>query len=312
MNLLRIPLLTIGVAIVSGPLARANLSINATFDSTITSNSNAAIIEAGINAAISRIEADIANTVTINIDFKNLASGLGQSLTYYSPLSYSSYLDYLANGQTLSANDIAAVASLHGGSTNPVDGNSNVYLNTALLKAMGYSHSGNDGTISLNLSLMNLSRTGTQNGSLYDLQAVAAHEIDEVLGIGGSGSILPSTSGPVRPLDLFRYSASGVRSFTTNSSATAYFSIDGGVTDLVNFNQTSGADYADWASSGTPQVQDAFGTPGTTNVNVGTNELTALDVIGYNLAAVPEPSTYALFGLGALAVVIAARRKQKA
>ena len=103
-----------------------------------------------------------------------------------------------------------------------------------------------------------------------------------------------------------------MRSLTTNSSATAYFSIDGGVTDLVNFNQTAGADYADWASSGTPQVQDAFGTPGTTNVNVGTNELTALDVIGYNLNAVPEPSTYALFGLGALALLIAYRHKRTA
>jgi hypothetical protein len=36
------------------------------------------------------------------------------------------------------------------------------------------------------------------------------------------------------------------------------------------------------------------------------NENTAL---GFNVNAIPEPSTYALFGLGALALVVAYRRK---
>ena len=47
-------------------------------------------------------------------------------------------------------------------------------------------------------------------------------------------------------------------------------------------------------------MQNAFGTPGATP-NLGTAEITALDVIGYNVSAIPEPSSAALLlGLGAI------------
>lgn len=47
-------------------------------------------------------------------------------------------------------------------------------------------------------------------------------------------------------------------------------------------------------------MQNAFGSPGATP-KMGHAELNALDVIGYNLSAVPEPHTYALFaGLASL------------
>ena len=72
----------------------------------------------------------------------------------------------------------------------------------------------------------------------------------------------------------------------------------------------AGADYGDWASSATPHVQDAFGTPGATaDLNV---ELTALDVIGYSLIAVPEPTTFVLIGVTALAIGRQVRRRRGA
>ena len=143
--------------------------------------------------------------------------------------------------------------------------------------------------------------------------------MDEVLGIGGAGSVLNSgTSGPVRPLDLFRYSASGVRSFSQSNNVTSYFSINGGVTDLVHFNQTSAGDFGDWGNGTTPaenegntppQVQDAFGDPGV-DINLGVNELTALDVVGYDLVdPVPEPSAFWLLSGGVIVVAIARRRR---
>ena len=79
---------------------------------------------------------------------------------------------------------------------------------------------------------------------------------------------------------------------------------------MVNFNQGTTGDRHDWASSGTARVQDAFGTPGSAP-DLGTAELTALNVAGYNTAAVPEASAALGFGLllslGGLAIVV--RRK---
>lgn len=93
-------------------------------------------------------------------------------------------------------------------------------------------------------------------------------------------------------MDLFRYDSGGQRTYTTNGD-NAYFSLDD-TTLLARFNQDPTGDYSDWWSPGdqrwsppgTPtvaQVQDAFGATGGFQ-ELGTNELTALDIIGYTLA----------------------------
>ena len=91
---------------------------------------------------------------------------------------------------------------------------------------------------------MSLTSPGSPGTSAqYILQVVTEHEIDEVLGLGSS---LPRTpSETIFPEDLFRYDASGNRSFTTNSLAKAFFSIDT-TTDLAQFdNQNDGGDFGD-------------------------------------------------------------------
>ena len=306
----------------AGP-ASANIVITPIFDTTITSSGNSAAIEAGINNAIAEVESKILNPITVTIDFQNMGSGLGQSSTWFNQMTYSQYRSDLATHQTLSANDNTALASLPNTSTNPVNGQSGntMILTLPLLRAIGETALGNntfspangvDSTIGLNTSIMNLSRTGTQNAGFYDLQSVAMHEISEVLGAGGAGSnVGGGFSAPlVGSLDLFRYSAPGTRSFTTSSTATAYFSINGGTTNLSNFNQAGGgSDYSDWAGSppdASIQVQDAFGTPGT-HPDLSSNETTAYDVIGYNLA--PEPASLSLIGL--CSVGLLARRKAR-
>lgn len=146
------------------------------------------------------------------------------------------------------------------------------------------------------------------------MQATTEHEIDEVLGIGGAGSYLkPSENSPlgstngVGVTDLYRYATNGIHSYTYTNNAAPYFSLDGGATPLVNFNQYgSGSDYGDWGDGvkpadgnghNPPQVQDAFGTPGRA-YDLGANELIALDVVGYTLSPGTMNITTMIYGTG--------------
>jgi hypothetical protein len=306
--------------------ARA-LVIDATFDSSITSLANAAAVEGSINAAIAVLETDITSNVTATIDFQNSSSGLGGSSSYVYYESYYSYYNALKAVDTApgaSAAQQAAFASLGGApsnanSVNPVTGSSLMLLTGPNARLLGFNANPGaanfDTVISLNTSI-----TSPPNGLSvsYGLQAVAAHELDEALGIGGTGSTIGAgfSGNPAGALDPFRYSAPGVRSYTTSASATSYFSIDGGNTVLSYFNQSGGgSDYGDWASDPIPngygyQVQDAYGQPGT-DPALGPNELTALNVIGYKLAPVPEPMALAIMAPAVLGLVGLRRQGRK-
>lgn len=253
-----------------------NLNINATFDSTITSDPNATAIQSTINAVIALYESKFSDPVTINITFANMNTGLGQSSWYYDVIPYATWRGYLAASASTN-NDTTALANVPSGSTDPILGHGSVYVKTANYKALTSTSSGStDGTISVNMSICNLDRI-TIDSNKYDLYSVLCHELDEILGMGSSLDGL----GNLLPEDLFRYSANGVRSRTTSSSATSYFSIDGGATNLIGFNQSGGgSDFGDWIGGGTHHVQDAYGTPGViVNPNI---EFEVLDVLGYH------------------------------
>jgi hypothetical protein len=271
------------------PGLAGGLTINATFDSTITSDPNAAAIENTINAAIQNVESQFTDPITITINFAEMTTGLGQSLVTYYNLSYGSFIAALrADAKT--SDDFTAISLLPNVSTNPVNADSTINVKAANLKAVGIAVSPPlDGTVMVNTSITSPGSPGSP--LTYSLLNVVAHEIDEVLGLGSSLPSVPQST--IFPEDLFRYNQLGARTFTTTSSVLAFFSINAS-TDIAQFdNQNDGGDFGDWQSNPLPagvlpKVQDAFATPNSGNLAL-TAELTALDVIGYDRVATGVP-----------------------
>jgi hypothetical protein len=142
-----------------------------------------------------------------------------------------------------------------------------------------------------------------------------------VLGTGGWGSCVNFASDcgtAAGPLDLFRFTSNHNRTFSvgSNTSCTqasdtnACFSIDGGTTLLLGYNnQNNGADTGDY-SSACAHLQDSVGCPGQSFNLSASAELLEMDVVGYTRAAAvtPEPGTVSLVALGIAGLLFARRR----
>lgn len=265
--------------------------------------------------ALAFYQSTFSDPITVNLKFYNMNSGLGSSLSFVTTVSYNAYRTALGLDGT-SANDTTALANTPGGATNPVTGSGSIKLKTANARAVGLS--GNPGLISgtsspcdgytgdscigLNLGITNDVDLG--NGG-FSLITVVQHEVDEALGLGSSLRQGTTQTNPAAE-DLFRFASAGVRSFANNacgSEPAAFFSIDGGTTNLNQFNNCdNGGDYGDWVTHTPTQVQDAFtNNSGSPFLTALSTETVALDVVGYDLAAtssVPEPASMALFGAG--------------
>jgi hypothetical protein len=312
-------LASFAMALAASAPAYATLIISPTFDSTITSDPNAAAIEGTINSAIAFFQSTFTDPINVSIQFAEMSSGLGQSTTGFYNVSYSTYLAALKADAT-SSDDATANSFLPNSSTNPVNSSSTINVKSANLRAVGMSGAPRvagcggfcDGFIDLNTHITDVGSPGTSGQ--FSLFATVEHEIDEVLGLNSSLASTPF--GTIFPEDLFRYDAVGNRNFTTNAQARAFLSINS-TTDLAQFdNQNDGGDFGDWQSnplpSGVlPRVQDAFATAGAHPTLVASSpELVALDVIGYDRAnTVPEPATALLIGAGLVAIGGLIRRR---
>ncbi len=278
------------------------LTIHPTFDSSITGNPNAAAIQAMINRAIAIYESLFSDPITIQIRFRYATtapdgSPLPQGLVsesdfvLYTNISWNTYISALrADART--SNDNIANASLPGSALSPHirPGSANgraVGLNTPpAMFADGTVGQGGpyDGIVTLNSSRP-LQFSRPVNANNFDAQRLTEHEIDEVIGLG---SRLGRNSNDLRPQDLFSWSSAGHRNIT--SSGTRYFSINGGVTNIVGFNQDPDGDFGDWLSSACPQahpyVQNAFSCAGqSSDISATSPEGINLDVVGYDLSA---------------------------
>src|SRR6266508_1050481 len=281
------------------------LIIHATFDSSITGNQNAAAIEAMINRAIAIYESLFSDPITIQIRFRYATTApdgtpfsgqLSRSDFVLYIVPWNAYIDALrADAET--SNDTLANASLPGTALSSnikphsADGRA-VGLNTppAMFSNGTVGNGGqDDGIVTLN-SAKPFQFTRPPSGSNFDAQQATEHEMDEVIGLG---SRLGHSGSDLQPQDLFSWSSAGIRNLT--SSGVRYFSINDGVTNIVNFNQTANFDFGDWLSTACPQahpyVQNAFGCPGQfSDIAATSPEGINLDVIGYDLVGAPPVS----------------------
>jgi hypothetical protein len=285
-----------------------------------------------IQNAINFYQATFTDPITVDIEFHFDAAVFGQSFFPVYSVGYGVYKAALiADAKT--PDDATAIASLGPGvATDPVHGQANISIKPANGRAVGLA----TGEVAICQNLNAGFYGGTVDGCIglgihstdpsgY-MGAVVEHEIDEILGLGsglqGNGTIFGNR---IFPQDLFRWQSGGVRSFATNPAAggqnpcpggtpRAFFSIDGGVSNLDEFNNcNNGFDYGDWITHNPSQVQDGqtfeFGIP---TLNANSPESRNLDVIGWDKiqpqAAVPEPASLLLLGTGLISAAAARRR----
>ena len=280
-----------------GAFSSQALVITPVWDSTINNHANAATIKASINAAIQDYESRFSDPITVTIQFQGVTDGLGASDTFFDSMEYGRLRAAMVRKAT-TTNDTLALAHLPATTASPVNSISTVSLTLPHMRLMGVDSrppAGQaDSTISLNLDIMNFTRTSI-NPNKYDLISTVYHEINEVLGLNSALDGLnngdPAPTDAIGVMDLFRYNQSGQRSFNTSVNTKAYFSLDG-THHIVQFNQDANGDFHDWDSgvAGQPErVQDAFGNPGDFQ-DQSDAELIALDVIGYTpIVIVPTP-----------------------
>lgn len=176
---------------------------------------------------------------------------------------------------------------------------SEFFVATAEAKALGLTNpmsSEVDGSIGFGSSWSYATSPGKIGPGQFDLQAVAQHEITEVMGrLGSEGQSIGGIPA-YTPLDLFNFSAPGVLELSGNGG---YFSNDGGQSHLGTYNNASlnSGDIADWASissltqSGTIagssayDAFDAFMPPGAAG-QITPSDIAEMTALGYTVRTV--------------------------
>lgn len=285
-----------GAMIVLSPSAFGQLVITPHFTANFVTDfgANAAAAEASWISAANVFSSNFSDPININITVDAVAgtSVFGQSSTFLDSFSYAALRGaVVADAKT--GNDFTAIGP--GGSmtaADPTGGAGTWWVSTAQGKALGL--------IANNLSVDGTTTFGAGNpftfsGSIaagtYDFKGVAAHEISEVMGrLGISGGTIGSFPNSYSLLDNFSYTGAGTKGLGNGSGN--FFSINNGTTLAKLFNNaaSNGLDSRDWA----PGSNDAFNQFSNSGVQnpVSQVDLQLMDVIGYDLVAVPESSTF--------------------
>jgi hypothetical protein len=311
------------LSIAAGVSAHAALVINPTFNDGAMSAAGLspatiASVHTAFNYAANQIASHYNDSITVNITVTAVSgtATLGQSTTQLVGTTTYGQTRTLLLNDAKTTDDSAANASLPV-SPDPAPGG-NFWFARAQAKALGLiaDDNVNDGTFTFGAGHTyaydpaNRAVTGA-----FDFIGVAEHEISEIMGriglLGTTIGTMPGTPNSFVALDLFRYTAPGVRNLAP-TAGDAYFSINSGNTSLRIFNPNgNGGDLADWKSGQGNDSANAFTGTGAQN-DFSAVDFQTLDVIGYDyITPVPEPVNYALGVFGGLSVLVGlCRRKQ--
>jgi hypothetical protein len=267
------------------PLTARALTINLTFAPSVTALSNKTQIENACTYVAQEFQFLYSNNATINIEVaaSTDSSFLGEAIPVTNNQTYAAVRSALIADAT-SPDQVQADSTLP---SNSPTGSTNLAVPSALEKILGFlpaNGNTNDGTFefSTTASSYSFDQNNRAVSGDIDFLGVAEHEIGHLL-----GRIPGLTSGGDTPLDLFRYAAPGVRSFTNTTGN--YFSIDGGVTNLKTWDATS--DPSDFVNTG-PNAFNALSDDSVVNDINAPEDTIVTDVLGYTPITTPAAFTW--------------------
>lgn len=268
--------MTVGLLSFASTPAASRFVINLVYDnSQVAWSSTPAWYQTGVVTAANLIMAAFPNTnITFNCEI-GYQFWYGSVLGNGSPVGASSSVGDTVAGQSLTYSTIRAglaavpnptasltamLANTPAGSTlNGQGGSASLFTPNATCKALGIG-----GLSPTDPAIDGAVGIGTGWGS-DKIVGVFLHEITHAMG----------RSAGRNPFNFTRFTSAGVRDFSSNAD-TSYFSLDGGVTKLADYDNTQ--DGGDFLNSG---VQDTGGNTDSFDAVQGTSPietLTAVDI----------------------------------
>ena len=243
--------------------------------------------KATVEAVAAFFESSFTDQVTVNIKVERGLSGglLGHSdYALTGPYTFAQITSALAQDPH-SGSDAIALAHLP--TVDPISGIHAYYMTSAQAKTLGLQGPSDalDATVQFaNNPPFDYDRSDGITPGSYDFYGTVAHELSEVMGreLNAIGNeVQTGKPNGYYPFDLFKYSAAGVPTFVGTTAG--YFSPDGGVTNLDNFNADSDDDFGDWASSAGDDAFRAFSDSGVVNA-VTPTDIVVMDLLGWDAA----------------------------
>ena len=268
------------------------MQINIVYNSSV--NNAPAAFETDVNIAVQYLESLFTNPITITIDVgygEIDGQSLGSNDLGESEASQYVIESYSAVRNALIAEDAPRSSTLP--TTSPFSGS--LAMSQAEAKALGLPENNLsiDGYVGFSSTsgIFGYANNIAPPSNEYYFIGVVEHEITEDM---GRVSLLNDQPNYYAPIDLYRYSSSGVRDLTTGGNgSTAYFSINNGTTNLGSWNNNpSNGDLADWYGNNIPNngydAFDDYSNPGVVNI-FSQSDITLMEALGWTTSSESSP-----------------------